>query len=659
MVRVTCLLIVLVLAACHPKSMSDPDSIYTPSTTNDLGVHYTPDRTTFKIWSPVAHQVHLHLYQDAAVDQPIETHSLHREADGIWTLAIARDLNGLFYTFQVETENGKLEETPGIYAKAVGVNGKRGAIIDFSTTNPPGWQVDQRPPFVQRTGAVIYEMHVRDFSIHASTSHKYRGKYLGVAEGGTVNPTGQSTGLDHLVELGVTHVHLLPVFDFRSLDETKTDSAQYNWGYDPQNYNVPEGSYATDPYDPAARIREFKQMVQGLHARGLRVIMDVVYNHTGATYNSNFNLETPDYYYRKTADGKWSDAAACGNETASEQPMMRKYMIESCLHWVREYHIDGFRFDLMGIHDIATMNELTATLLKEEPTLLFYGEGWTAGASPLPDSLRALKKNTHLLNDVAAFSDDLRDALKGSVFDHQATGFVSGAVGVEPSIRFGVAGATRHPQVDYAAVNYSKSPWAREPWQCINYVSCHDNHTLWDKLAISASQASEATRIRMDRLANAIVLTSQGIPFLHAGEELLRTKKEVENSYNKPDSINQIDWNRKKGFEDTFTFYRELIALRKAHPAFRLTSTELVSKLVRFSDSPAGTVVYQISGRDVSDSWGEIFVAYNGNESESAILLPTGDWIVRHDGNQLLKTTTKIRSKVKVPGISLMILSQQ
>jgi pullulanase len=646
------------LSACN-RSVESGSTLYPTYAGTDLGVSYTPEKTVFKIWSPVAKRVTVQLYQYGDGGTALQSHPMQSARDGVWELTIAEDLKGLFYTFQVETELGTLAETPGIYARAVGVNGTRGAILDMANTNPANWEKDARPVFTSRTDAVIYEMHVRDFSIHPSTNHQHRGKFLGVGERGTVNGRGQSTGLDHLVELGVTHVHLLPVFDFRSLDETKADAAQYNWGYDPQNYNVPEGTYSTDPFDPASRIREFKEMVMSLHERGIRVVMDVVYNHTGATEGSNFNLEVPDYYYRKTADGKWSDAAACGNETASEQPMMRKFMIESCLHWVREYHIDGFRFDLMGIHDLATMNELTATLLKEEPTLLFYGEGWTAGASPLPDSLRALKKNTHLLQDAAAFSDDLRDALKGSVFDHEATGFVSGAAGVEQSVRFGVVGATQHPQVDYASVNYSKAPWAREPWQCINYVSCHDNHTLWDKLAISAPKADEATRIRMDQLANAIVLTAQGIPFLHAGEEMLRTKKKVENSYNKPDSINQIDWDRKTRFADTFEFYRELIALRKAHPAFRLQSAEQVRRLLTFVDSPKGTVGYKINGTEVSDSWGEVMVVYNANPKSVGIDLPAGDWILRHDGNGVVDAVKKVTRQINVPGISLAILSRK
>lgn len=639
--------------ARHPKSESFP--VYDG---DDLGITYSPEQTVFKVWSPQAKKVSAHLYNSGIGGSQLESHSMNREEGGIWVLRVEKDLKGLFYTFEFETGIGKREETPGIYAKAVGVNGKRGAILAMEDTNPPGWENDSRPTFTNRTDAVIYEMHVRDFTVHQSTNHQHRGKYLGLVEAGTVNSHEQTTGIDHLVELGVTHVHLLPVFDFRSIDEADTTAKVYNWGYDPQNYNVPEGSYSTNPHDPATRIREFKAMVLGFHQRGIRVIMDVVYNHTGATENSNFNLEVPGYYYRHTADGKWSDAAACGNETASEQPMMRKYMIESCLHWVREYHIDGFRFDLMGIHDVETMNLLTATLLKEEPSLLFYGEGWTAGASPLPDSLRALKKNTHWLTDAAAFSDDLRDALKGSVFNHEAVGFVSGAKGTEESIQFGVVAATQHPQVDFAQVNYSKAPWAREPWQCINYVSCHDNHTLWDKLNISVSAADQAARIRMDQLANGVVLTAQGIPFLHAGEEFLRSKKGVENSYNKPDSINAIDWNRKHKHRATFQFYRELIALRKAHPAFRMPSTDQIRSGLSFLPARSGLVAFTLNGDVAADSWKKILVIYNAGGATS-MLLPPGAWRVRHDGAQPVSKNRPLVNQVKVPAVALMILTQE
>ncbi len=626
---------------------------------SDLGLNYTPNASTFKLWSPAATKVSLHLYAAGEGGQRKETLPLLEGENGTWSITVPKDLAGLFYTVQVQVDSVLLDETPGIYARATGVNGRRAAIIPPESLQPPGWESDERPPFKSQGDAIIYEMHVRDFTIHPSSGSSFPGKYLGVSEPGTRSPSGKSTGLDHLKEMGVTHVHLLPVFDYRSINEARLDTPQYNWGYDPQNYNVPDGSYSSDPYDPAVRIREFKAMVMGLHEAGIRVVMDVVYNHTGSTEKSNFNLEVPGYYYRHTADGKWSDAASCGNETASERAMMRKYIIESCLMWVKDYHIDGFRFDLMGIHDIETMNRLTATLLEIEPSLIFYGEGWTAGKSPLPDSLRALKANTAKLHRFAAFSDDLRDGLKGSVFDEKAKGLVNGGYGTEPSIQFGIVAATWHPQIDYTKVNYSKAPWAREPWQCINYVSCHDNHTLADKLKISGEgKFSSQQLIDMDKLANAIVLTSQGVSFLHAGEEMMRTKRGVENSFNKPDSVNAIDWRWKDLYADVVKQYEALIAIRKEHPVFRLPSAGSIQDNLRFLEISPGIIAYHLSGKSVGDSWSEVVVFANGNFDPVVMTLPEGDWMFsfRTDSGPL--PTSGVKNNLKVSASSLYILSR-
>jgi len=597
------------------------------------------------------------LYRSGEGEDRVESIHLSAGDQGTWEATVDRDLKGLFYTFQVET-NELLKETPGIYAKAVGVNGRRAAVVNLAETNPEGWVTDTRPTIQSVSDAIIYEMHVRDFTIHASAGSKYPGKYLGLAETGTKGPGGVSTGIDHLKELGITHVHLLPVFDFRSINEAKLDSPQYNWGYDPQNYNALDGSFSTDPYEPTARIREFKQMVKALHEAGIRVIMDVVYNHTGETEGSNFNLEVPGYYYRHTADGNWSDAAACGNETASERAMMRKYIIESCEHWVKEYHIDGFRFDLMGIHDIETMNLLTDRLLEIEPSLILYGEGWTAKASPLPDSLRALKANTAKLKKFAAFSDDLRDGLKGSVFEEHAKGLVNGGEGTEQSIRFGIVAATNHPQVDYSKVNYSKAPWAGEPWHCINYVSCHDNHTLADKLAISGEGKFSAGQLmKMDKLANGIVLTSQGISFLHAGEEMMRTKKGVENSFNRPDSINAIDWTWKQKYADVLEHYKQLIRLRKEHPAFRLPSGESIRKNLTFLETGPGVVAYTIQAADVGDSWSRVLVIMNGNPNAVRVALPAGNWNLEYEGNSVKRIPARYQGQIQLQEKTLVILS--
>jgi pullulanase len=508
---------------------------------------------------------------------------------------------------------------PDPYAKAVGTNGKRAMLVDLKKTNPTGWEKDKQPTLKNATDAIIYELHIRDASIAASSGITHKGKYLGLAETGTKNPAGQSTGLDHLKELGVTHIHLLPFFDYNSVDESETIKPQYNWGYDPLNYNAPEGSYASNAADGTVRIKELKQLVQAFHKKGLAVVMDVVYNHTGVTNESSFNQLAPGYYYRHTKTGSFSNATACGNETASEKAMMRKFMIESVLYWAKEYHIDGFRFDLMGVHDIETMNQISAALHKLNPNILIYGEGWTAGASPLPDSLRALKQNAAQLNRIAVFSDDIRDGIKGSVFEAADRGFASGKPGMEESIKFGIVAATQHPQINYSKVNYSKRPYAATPANTISYAECHDNNTLWDKLAISAPKATLAQRTEMHKLALSIVLTSQGISFLHAGTEFLRSKYGIENSYNQPDSINAIDWNLKTTNKAVFTYVQQLIQLRKAHPAFTMTSSTQIQNNLHFFDTEAGVIGYQINSTAVKDSWKTIQVWFNGTAQEKII----------------------------------------
>jgi len=629
----------------------------------DLGMTYGKKSTTFKLWSPPAKAVRLFLYAAGDGGTPEKTIDLKQEARGVWSAKIKGNQVGKYYTVQVNTGGKWLEETPDPYAKGAGINGKRGMIVDFAATNPADWNNDRRPAQASYNDIILYELHVRDLSSHPASGIRNTGKFLGLTETSTRNPDGLSTGLDHIKDLGVTHVHLLPSFDFRSIDESATnDGSQYNWGYDPENYNVPEGSYATNAADGAVRIREFKQLVQTLHANGLRVVMDVVYNHTGTTDLSVFNRCVPGYYYRQNASGGWSDAAACGNETASERPMMRKYMIESMKYWAQEYHVDGFRVDLMGIHDIETMNRLSAELRAIDPAIFVYGEGWTAGASPLPDAQRALKANTWKLDKIAAFGDDFRDALKGSVFDHHDRGFISGKPGMEESIKFGIVGAVQHPQINYTAVNYSKAPWAGEPSQAITYVDCHDNHTLWDRLTISCPDAPEKDRIKMQKLAGAMVLTSQGIPFLHAGVEMLRTKQGVENSYKSPDLINHIDWKRKTQYRPEYDYFRALIRLRKNHPAFRLQSSDLIRKHLQFIDVPGNNVIaYQLTGNAGSDTWKNIMVIFNGNNAARTIALPPGEWKIVLDEQQLdergLKTV-KTRT-MEVPGISAMVLIQQ
>lgn len=627
----------------------------------DLGMVHHKKSTTFKLWSPAAEAARLLLYATGEGGTPSEV-KLKRQDKGIWSTTLKGNQAGKYYTVQVKIDNKWLEESPDPYAKATGINGKRGMIVDLSATNPTGWANDRRPAQANFNDIILYELHLRDLSSHPSSGIRNTGKFLGLAETGTRNPEGLPTGLDHIKELGVTHIHLLPIFDYRSIDESAPEGTQYNWGYDPENYNTPEGSYATNASDGAVRIRELKQLIQTLHNNGLRVIMDVVYNHTGTTDQSVFNRCVPGYYYRQNSNGGWSDASACGNETASERPMMRKYMIESMKYWAQEYHVDGFRVDLMGIHDIETMNRLSAELHAIDPTIFIYGEGWTAGSSPLPDAQRALKANTWKLDKIAAFGDDFRDALKGSVFDHHDKGFISGKPGMEESVKFGIVGAVQHPQINYAAVNYSKAPWAGEPFQTITYVDCHDNHTLWDRLTISCPDASEKDRIRMQKLAVAMLLTSQGVPFLHAGVEMLRTKQGVENSYKSPDLINHIDWKRKTLYQAEFNYVKSLVQLRKKHPAFRLPSAELIRKHVQFLEtSGSNLIACHITGNAGGDRWKNIAVLFNGNADSRTVKLPAGEWKVVLDDQKMDEKgfETVKRGQVEVAGISAKILVQE
>jgi len=625
----------------------------------DLGVKYSPQKTAFKVWAPKASEVTLQLYDAGDGGQAIETVSMTKGTKGTWATVINKNIKNKYYTFQVKQEGKWLLERPDVYAKAVGLNGMRGMVADMASTNPAGWRNDQKPALKNFNDIIIYETHVRDISIDPNSGIKNKGKFLGLAETGAKSPDGEATGLDHIKELGVTHVHLLPSFDFNSVDETRPAANQYNWGYDPLNYNVPEGSYSTNPYDGNVRIREFKKMVQALHKNGLRVILDVVYNHTSDINNSNFSQFAPGYFYRHNPDGSYSNATACGNEVASEMPMARKFIIESVIYWAKEYHLDGFRFDLMGVHDIETMNMLSDTLHKIDPTIFIYGEGWTAGNSPMPEDLRAVKKNMAKVHQVAAFSDDIRDGLKGGWSDIKEKGFVSGNSAMDESVKSGIIASTPNSQVNYKKVNYSKSAWAAKPFQTITYVSCHDDNTLFDRLKISNPGATEADLIKMDKLANAVVLTSQGVTLLHSGAELLRTKQGIANSYNKPDSINQIDWSRKAKYKAVFEYYKGMVALRKHHPAFRMPTARMIQRNLKFMDAgEPGLISYQISHNANGDRWKNILVILNGNSGVKTIKIPGGDWVLAADDNGVNEEGIKfgITGSITVNGTSAYVL---
>ena len=597
-------------------------------------VEYSPKATTFQLTtSPDVKKVNVVITDNDSDTAGQLVKSMKRVGAGKWKLTVKNDLKGKYYVFSVYNQE-QPDITPGLFAKAVSVNGKRGAIVDLKDTDPEGWADDVRPALKNPCDLVIYEMHHRDFSMDLSSGIKNKGKFLALTE---------PAAIDHLRRLGVNAIHILPSFDFASIDESKPDVAQYNWGYDPLNYNVPEGSYSTNAADPKVRIREFKQMVQALHKAGIRVILDVVYNHTFDINGSNFQKTYPDYYFRKTAEGKYSDGSGCGNETASDKQLMRDFMKESGEYWVKEYHIDGFRFDLMGVHDIETMNEIHDVVSKIDPSIYIYGEGWSAGSCAYPQEKLAMKANARELNGIGAFSDEMRDALRGPFSDDTKGGFLAGVPGQEESIKFGIAGAISHPQIDMTKVNYSKTAWTNEPSQMVAYVSCHDDMCLTDRLRASIPYIGDDELIRLDLLAQTAVFTSQGVPFILAGEEMLRDKKGVHNSFRSPDSINRLDWNNLKRYPQVFDYYSGLISLRKQHPAFHMGSADEVRKHLVFLDAPAGVVAYQLKDNAGGDSWKNIIVILNSQKTPQTVNVPEGSY-----------TMVVANGKVNAGGIGLV-----
>lgn len=577
-------------------------------------VSYSPKATVFKLNAPT--KPTLRLYDAGLGGKAYKKVKLAESAPNVWTATVKGDLKGKFYTFDIG-----LGETPGTFAKAVGVNGKRGAIVNMAETNPAGWDADKQVPTRSAADLVLYEMHHRDFSVSPTSGLVHKGKYLALTEQKAIN---------HLRALGINAVHILPSFDFASIDESRPNQPQYNWGYDPLNYNVPEGSYASDASLPARRILEFKQMVQALHKAGIRVILDVVYNHTFSIDGSNFQRTFPKEYYRYTAVGKPSDGSGCGNETASERTLMRRFMLESMRYWAEEYHIDGFRVDLMGIHDIETMNLIRRELNAIDPGIFIYGEGWSAGKCAYPENKLAMKANTAQMPGIAAFSDELRDALRGPFSDDTKPAFLAGLPGMEESVKAGIAGMIAHPQIDYSKVNYTKKPWADEPTQMIAYVSCHDDMCLVDRLraSIPETQYDEEMLIRLDLLAQTAVFTSQGVPFMLSGEEMLRNKKGVHNSYNSPDSINEINWQNLKEYPQVLSYYSGLIKLRKLHPAFRLGRADLVRKHLEFLPVQEALVAFRLKDNAGGDKWKNIYVILNGSTELRTVTIPRGKYTI-------------------------------
>ena len=610
----------------------------------DNEVTYTKRGTTFALVAQKAQSVNLNIYAEGTGGKPVKTVAMRKGEKGVWKAEVKGDLKGRFYTFNVKQDGKMLGETPGLFAKAVGVNGKRGAIIDMAATNPEGWESDRALGYAP-TDFIVYESHNRDFSVSRKEA-RYPGKFMALTE---------PWAIEHLKSLGVTAIHLLPSFDYASVDEEHLDRPQFNWGYDPLNYNVPEGSYSTNPFKPEVRVKEFKQMVKALHDAGIAVILDVVYNHTMDIQNSNFQRTNPDVFYRKNDKGEYSDGSGCGNETASENPLMRQYMIESFKYWADEYHLDGFRVDLMGIHDIATMNLIREALPKN---VLIYGEGWSAGSCAYPVEKLAMKANVYQMPGIAAFSDEMRDAIRGPFSDDHQSAFLAAKPGHQESIKAGIVGCIEHPQVDYSKVNYSKKPWAIEPTQMMAYVSCHDDLCLVDRLKASIPGIGTDELIRLDLLAQTAVFTSQGVPFMLSGEEMLRDKKGVHNSYKSPDSINQLPWDNMQKYPQVFAYYQGLIALRKAHPAFRLGSAELVRKHLEFLPVGEGLVAFRLKDNAGGDAWRDIYVVLNANKYACMVDVPEDAYTsvvaagkVNLDG--IRSTTT---SKLEVAAQSALIV---
>lgn len=635
---------------------------YEVYTENDLGAVYSQKMTRFKVWAPEAESVKLNLYKQGEGDNLIEQHVMKKSANGTYVFEKQGDCNGIYYTYTV-VNHGEEQEAVDPYTKAAGVNGQRGMVINLAKTNPQGFELDgyRNPEHI--TDAIIYEGSVRDFTMDESSGVFHNGKFLGLTEANTTNHFGEATALDYISGLGVTHVQILPAFDFETVDE-KNQKAQYNWGYDPDNYNVPEGSYAVSPYDGAVRIQEMKQMVLALHSRGIGVIMDVVFNHTYRRDDSNLQKIVPGYYYRSDETG-YTNGSGCGNEVASDRPMVQKLIVDSLIYWAKEYHIDGFRFDLMGVLDIDTMNVIAERLKEIRPDIYLYGEGWNGGPSSLAEEKRAFKASAKKMPGIGMFNDDIRDTIKGSVFYDDHLGFVNGGTHLENALRYGITGAVAHPQVDYDA--YGSKPWAKEPGQSINYVSCHDNYTLWDKLSVSCPEASEEKKKAMNRLCAAIVFTSQGVPFIQAGEEFLRSKPLpekkgfAENSYNMPDAVNSIKWDNIHEYPDMIAYYKGLMALRKAHPVFRMQSeAEMTQNLCFLSDTPENVVAYLLKGKGADDTPENILVIFNGNDEEILYNLPEGKWKILVDDKTAGADGKKnISEKTDVEPLSALVLEKE
>ena len=620
-------------------------------TGNDLGVTYTKASTKLRVWAPTAKAVSVVTYKEA--DAPSSSGALIKmtyDTKGTWVATLKGDQNGTVFNYRVSVNN-TVNEAVDPYVRATTVNGLRGVIVNLDATDPKGWNTS-KPKFSGKpTDAVIYELHVRDLSMDASSGipAKNKGKFLALTDLSTSN-NGQKTGIAAIKDLGVTHVELLPIFDFATVNE---NIPTFNWGYDPQNYNVPEGSYSSDPKKPTVRITELKSAIMSLHKAGLRVNMDVVYNHVSNANTFSQNLIVPGYFFRRDDNGNLTSGSGCGNDVASERPMVRKFIVDSVKYWATEYNLDGFRFDLMGLMDIETINEITAALKKIDPTILVIGEGWNMGT--LPADKRANQLNISKLPGVAHFNDQIRDGIKGSVFDAADNGFATGKFTAKMNVMAGIVGNT-----DYSTEIMTK--WTTTaPGQSVNYVESHDNMTLVDKITASVIDAKPADIAQLSQLAASIALLSQGMPFIQAGQEFLRSKGGDTNSYKSSDLVNSLKWGTQSANAATVKYYKGLIALRKAHPAFRMATTDLVKKNLKFLTSPEGTIAYSINGSDVKDSASTIVVIHNANTTAQTITLPkSGSWSVLVEAGRA--GTTVLRKitggSVTVEARSTLVITQ-
>lgn len=626
-------------------------------TGNDLGAVWSESGTTFRVWAPTAESVKVNLYESGKgyVKDLTESLEMTSDVNGTWVASKDGNLHGVYYTYSVVID-GVEREACDPYARTTGVNGERAMIIDLDGTDPEGWENDVDPHAGNKINdAVIYELHVRDLSVGADSGIENKGKFLGLTETGTKTASGIATGLDHIKELGVTHLHLLPIYDFGSVDETHTVENLFNWGYDPVNYNVPEGSYSTDPYNGEVRVAELKQAVKALHDNEISVVMDVVYNHVYNASSFCFNKIVPDYFSRIDASGGYSNGSGCGNDTASERSMVKKYIVDSVSYWADEYHIDGFRFDLVGLLDTETVNEIVAEVHKDHPNVIFYGEGWTMETAVTKDGYTmATQVNSSYTPEFAYFNDTIRDGLKGSVFDDLDKGFASGKTGMEETITNCYLGADK---------------WCGSPSQTINYASCHDNLSLFDHLQTARPEASREDLVKMNNLAAAVYMTAQGTPFMQAGEEMLRTKQREDgtfdsNSYSSGDKINCLKWSdlEDETYAQVFEYYKGLIAFRKAHGALRMSNAEDVAAAVSAVEGlDPNVLAFDIKGGQENETADELFMIFNANESETTVTLPEGSWNVyingEKAGTEVLETVSG--GSLTVAPISAMALVKE